>query len=178
MDDESADKLLTPALLAGQLQIRDAIPHLRVLETSEYVGLYGGSMDRNVSPGAINPFYIQESLFVRFRSCRFDGLGESPKTLPVFAFPKHRVDGVFRPEPQDEREKLVASIKRGMSAREVLDVLGSPDFVSYPECSYDLDGDDPRTAAISWDAHQVKGVKLTKARWKDGLASDKLVVEY
>ncbi|QDT04852.1 hypothetical protein K227x_32490 [Rubripirellula lacrimiformis] len=178
INDDSADKLLTPALLAGQLDIRDAIPHLRELEKSNFVGLYGGSMASDVSPGAISPFFIQQFTLRQVSQLSLRRLGESPEPLPVFEFPKHRVDGNLRPEPRDDREKLVASIKRGMSAPEVLRILGSPDFISYPEWSYDLDCGDPKTAKILWDSHHVKDVTLTKPLWKDGLVRDKLVVAY
>lgn len=178
INDDSADNLLTPALLAGQLDIRDSIPHLRELETSEFVGLFGGSMATDIEPGAINPFFIQQFTLRQVSQLSLRRLGESPKPLPVFEFPKHRVDGNFRPETRNEREKLVASIKPGMSAPEVLEILGSPDFINYPSWSYDLDGGDPKTATISWDSYQVKDVNLTKSLWNDGLSRDKQIVGY
>lgn len=178
IDDDSADKLLTPALLAGQLEIRDTIPHLRELEQSEFVGLYGGSMASDIAPGSINPFFIQQYTLRQIAQLSLRRLGESPKPLPVFEFPKRRADGNFRPEPQERHEAQLASIKSGMSAQEVLEILGSPDFISYPEWSYDLEGVDPKSATISWESHKVKDVNITNPLWGDGLSRDKAVVNF
>ncbi|WP_168564978.1 outer membrane protein assembly factor BamE [Crateriforma spongiae] len=178
INDDSADNLLTPALLAGQLDIRDAIPHLRELEKSEFVGLYGGSMATDIEPGAINPFFIQQFTLRQVSQLSLRRLGESPKTLPVFEFPKHRASGNLRPERQNDRAKQIVSVKNGMSAEDVLKILGSPDFIDYSEWSYDLDGDDPKTATITWDSYEVKSINVTKPLWRDGLSRDRLVVGY
>ncbi len=178
INEDSAAKLLTPALLAGQLEIRDAIPYLRELEQSEYVGLFGGSLASEMEPGSINPFFIQQFTLRQISQLSLRRLSESPMPLPVFEFPKHRASNNFRPDAHANRADRLASVKPGMSASEVLDKLGSPDFISYPEWSYDLEGVDPKTATISWDAGNVQGVEITKPMWNDGRSRDKAVVGY
>jgi len=135
-------------------------------------------MASDLPPGSIDPFFIQQFTLRQISQLSLRRLGEAPNPLAIFEFPKHQADDNLRPEPRKNREKQVASVKSGMSAIEVLKILGSPDFISYPEWSYDLDGDDPKSVTISWDSYHVKAVNITKPLWNDGMSRDRLVVGY
>ena len=177
-DDDSADDVSTAALLAGQLQIEAATPFVKELEKSEYVGLYGGSINTDLPSGTVDPFFLQQFTIRQISQLSLRRLGVAPAPLPVYVFPKHGVDDVFRPKTPANRAENAKRIGPGMAALDVLQSLGSPDFISYPNWSYDFDGQNPKSMTIELDAGFVRRVEVGEPLWRKGLVRNEAVVGF
>lgn len=179
VDDDNVGRIMTAAYLAGRLRIYEVVEHLKEMEKSEYVGLYGGPIGTRLEDGEIDPFFIQQYSLRQIAQLSLRRLGAAPALLPVFEFKQGGSRTLFRPRSRaTPTEQSLARIMPGMKPREVLDILGSPDFVSYPEWSFDLDGEDARTFTISWDSGSVKDMRDLPSLWKTGLDRDKLIVQF
>ena len=73
---------------------------------------------------------------------------------------------VTKPE---QRVEMVSQIKQGMSAAQVMAIIGPPDFV-FTEWEYDIDSDRPYTFVISWteDGHVKETTTIRPAKWENG----------
>ena len=175
--DGNVDRIMTAAYLAGLLRINDAVGHLKELEKSEHVGLYGGTMGTSLENGEIDPFFIQQFSLRQVAQLSLRRLGVAPALLPVYEFKQGGSRTLFRPRGRTApTEQSLARIKQGMTPREVLDILGSPDLVDYPEWSFDLDGENAKSVTVSWDSGSVKDIKTSPPLWKTGLSRDKLIL--
>lgn len=179
IDDNNVERIMTAAYLAGRLRIHETVDHLKEMEKSEHVGLYGGAIGTKLADDEIDPFFIQQFSLRKVAQLSLRRLGVTPALLPAFEFQQGGSREFFRPRPRTvPTESSLETIKQGMTPREVLDILGSPDLVNYPEWSFDLDGDDSKTVTVSWDSGTVKEIKTSPPLWKAGLSRDKLIIRF
>ncbi|XZE20164.1 hypothetical protein SH449x_000022 [Pirellulaceae bacterium SH449] len=174
--DDVDQEVLVAALLAGQLGMKETIRDLRRLQHSEYSDRSGGVLGLEMEHGAVDPFFTRQFTLRQICHLSLRRLGESPRALHVHEFLLVGTDNYFNPPAQEDREKMLDFVKSGMSPEEVLDILGSPDFIYYPEWSYDLDGKSPATAKISWKNGKVTDVSLSEPLWLQGKKRDRLII--
>lgn len=174
--DDVEEEVLAAALLAGQLGMKEAIRDLRRLQHSEYSYRSGRGLGIETEQGAVDPFVATHFTLRQICHLSLRRLGECPHALPAHEFSTAGTDHYFKPPAQEDREKKLDFVKSGMSPEEVLDILGSPDFIYYPEWSYDLDGKSPATAKISWKNGKVIDVSLSEPQWLKGKNRDRLII--
>lgn len=181
-DNEEIWPTLYAAYLAGHLQVSEAIPDLKVLELSEYSGsttvlpAVGNPFNRDVDPNSYSTATLRQVVQLSLRR-----LGATPKTLPVHTF-RLRSPGSSAPTPTPAltvaRHENVDQIKVGMNAKEVLALIGSPDYVARDSWSYDMDSDPPYSLNLTWNVKTV--TKITREDppiWKSGFARDREIVD-
>uniref|UniRef100_UPI00261C8686 hypothetical protein n=1 Tax=uncultured Gimesia sp. TaxID=1678688 RepID=UPI00261C8686 len=105
-------------------------------------------------------------------------LGVVPKPLPCHSFELVK-DGksipFVPPAIERPRHEAVQKVKVGMSARDVLNHIGIPDYISDDTWSYDMDANPLFSITLTFDAHKVKAVKREAPLWKSGLSRDEVV---
>ncbi len=166
LDKDSAAELITPALLAGQLGVRDAIPRLRVIEQSEHIRIYREWRDLDIKSDSIDRFIDEQFLVRQIAQLSLRRLGESPEVLPIFEPPKRDLFSKFRLRIMIDREKNEAKLTQGMSPMQVVELIGLPDFIGRNEWSYDFEKNTPRSLMISWDSYVVKDIERSEPLWK------------
>ena len=176
LDKDSAEQLITPALLAGQLGIRDALPRLRVIEQSEHIRIYKEWRDLDIKSDSIDRFIDEQFLALQIAQLSIRRLGESPEVLPIFELPKRDFFSKFRLRMMRDREKNEAKLTQGMSPMQVVDLIGLPDFIGRNEWSYDFEKNTPRSLTISWDSYVVKDVKRGEPLWKKLVEREKVLL--
>ena len=62
-----------------------------------------------------------------------------------------------------------------MSAKQVLNRIGAPDFIGYSTWSYDMDASKPFTLTLHFDARKITRVERRKPAWNDGQTRDQLL---
>ena len=174
-DDERFEQSLA-IYLAGVLKIKSAIPYLRNAENSTAIGSstsgglsWGEDFENEVDPHSYETFSIRQIAQLSLRR-----LGEKPEALPCNSF-KIEEGGKskrFNPTLKRERHKNVSSVEVGMSAKQILTLIGPPDFVSCDEWSYDMDADQPFTLTIKMDARESTAITREKPIWLNGLDRD------
>jgi hypothetical protein len=176
VEDSTAKSVLLGAHLAGSLQIADAVPILRNLEQSEYVGTTSLRLS-DARDGAIDPFSFQKHSIRQVSQLSLRRLGETPVSLPVFEFSRHGHSDFVRPDalpvPRDNR---IPVVKPKMNVQQVLDILGSPDFIEIDGWEFDIGGASPRTIIIEWKRGRVSRIVESPPKWKNGLTRDKSIV--
>lgn len=60
-----------------------------------------------------------------------------------------------------------------MSAKEVLNTIGAPDYIDDDSWSYDMDAEVPFSLTLTFDTYNVTAIKKEAPLWKTGLARDK-----
>jgi len=165
------------AYLAGVLRIEESIPALRTLEESAYSGssTSGGlsfdvSFENEVDPHSYSTFTLRQVVQLSLRR-----LGVPPKPLPCHSFDLVQGDDrseFVPPARTRSREESVQDVKVGMPAKQVLTLVGSPDFVGYDAWSYDIDADSPFSITLTFDARNVTMIQKEDALWKSGLSRD------
>ena len=91
-----------------------------------------------------------------------DGDSSTPFSPPALTVPRH-----------ENAEHVMV----GMTAREVLTLLGSPDYVGRDTWSYDMDGRRPYSLTLKWDARRIVSMdRETPALWQGQLVRDRLIV--
>lgn len=166
--------ILTSAFLAGKLDLKETIPLLRQLETSNYSGssstsgfAFGAEFNGEIEPHSYSTFTLRRVVALSLRR-----LGEEPKQLPIHVFPvRHRnyEDNYdYQPKPLAQpRHTLVDKLELGMTPEQVLDLIGSPDFMVYFPWEYDMDADPPYTLALKWNGRKLSGIeRIEPPRWK------------
>jgi len=173
----TAQTILLGAHLAGTLQIADAVPFLRALERSEYIGTTSFRASR-VKGGGVDPFSFRKYNIRQVSQLSLRRLGKTPASLPVYEFSRlGRVDEYVRPAAMSEpRDKQVSLVKRKMTVQQVLDLLGSPDFVEGNGWEFDLVGDSPRTVVVQWESGHVLRIIERPPKWKQWAVRDKSIV--
>ena len=175
--DEDRFEKLRAVYLAGALEIKDAIPFVKDAEKSTYIGssTSGGlsaftEFENEVDPHRYETFTMRQVAQLSLRR-----LGISPSHLPCHSF-KLTKSGVSNPYDLEarkgDRHDSIDDLKVGMSAKKILDLIGSPDFISYHTWSYDMDGDKPFTLNLQMDAKNVTKIEREKPLWKSGLLRD------
>jgi hypothetical protein len=174
---------LTAAYLAGRLKAAEAIPYLRELEQSDYSGSWttGGLGILEKFEGEVDPHTYSTCTLRRIVQLSLRRLGETPKPLPVHIFDvryqEYKKDHPYRPKPLSApRGTYLEKIVKGMKAEQVLDLIGSPDFVGNDAWEYDIDTKPPFSFVIKWDVrHVIETKKLKTPLWQDGLTRDKQI---
>lgn len=168
------------AYLSGVLKLQQAIPLLKTLEESKYIRMstsgglsYGEEFNNEVNPHAYSAYGLRQVAQLSLRR-----LGVVPKHLPCHAFELEK-DGKsipFIPTAQERpRHKAVQMVKVGMPAKEVLNLIGAPDYISYDTWSYDMDANPPFSITLTFDARKVTAIKREVPLWKSGLSRDEVV---
>ena len=165
------------AYLAGVLNLRDAVPSLKVLEKSTYIGssMIGGSLlgedyENEVDPYRYSTFGLRQVAQLSLRR-----LGVQPKSLPSYSFKIER-NGKRRPfvipARKRPRHEAVEEVAVGMSAKQVLTLIGAPDFISHGTWRYDMDADAPFSFTLTFDDRKVTESKWKAPLWKSVLPGD------
>jgi hypothetical protein len=186
--DESCEEVwpvLQASFLAGCLGVEAAVPYLEALQDSNYSGSstsgglgYGEDFSGRVNPHNYSTFTLRQ--VVRFALRR---LGRVPKFLPCHEF-EITADAKGKDRPYQPKAKAApgaANLKmahKGMSAEETLDLLGSPDWITYDGWEYDIDVDPPVTLRLKWDARKVADVDILKpAAWNRKLVRERCIAD-
>lgn len=181
---EAISPVLTAAYLAGRMNVLEAVPLLDKLQDAAYVGTYtsGGlgmteRFDGEVNPHSYETFTLRQVVHLSLRR-----LGKTPRALPLTRFDvqydAHEKNHPYTPIPLAvSRGTNAGKVKPGMQAEQVLDLLGAPDFVGGATWEYDMDGDEPFSLTVTWDARHVLAVeKRAPALWTQGFVRDEQVV--
>lgn len=168
------------AYLSGVLKLKKAIPLLKTLEESTYLRgcTYGGrsfgeDFNNEVNPHSYCTYWLRQVVQLSLRR-----LGVVPKPLPCHAFEleKNGKSIPFVPPALEHpRHEAVQKVKVGMSAKEVLNHIGIPDFVSDGTWSYDMDANPPFSTTLTFDACKVTAIKREAPLWKSGLSRDDVI---
>ncbi|MCA9691479.1 MAG: hypothetical protein KC636_17880 [Myxococcales bacterium] len=167
-DVEAVTRAMSSARVAGQLELREAIPCLRALARSE-VTLASTStpLDRDVRALVCRHELTRTAKTALWR------LGERPPTSPCYSFAT-RVGGVTAPIAiPTPRATELADLARALSTdatpMRALLQLGAPDVLRRREWEYDVATEDgPRTLVLRWrrGAPRVEGIELGPPRWR------------
>lgn len=174
-DDEQFEQRLA-IYLAGVLKMKKTIPYLRIAEESTVIGSstsgglsWGEDFDNEVDPHSYETFSIRQIAQLSLRR-----IGEKPKPLPCNSFEINEggESKPFNPTLNRERHENVSNVKVGMSAKQILTLIGPPDYISYDKWSYDMDADRPFTLTIKMGARKSTAIKRQKPIWLNGLGRD------
>lgn len=172
----------TAAYLAGVLHIQAAIPSLRGLEESgEFdCSVCGSQSDGETFNNEVDPHAYSYNSTCRIAQLSLRRLGEIPKPLPCYQFElkNGRESTEYEPPPQDTpRHRNAEIVGVGMDARQVLTLLGSPDFVSFETWTYDIDAPTPYCLTLAFDVRRVTNISRdTPPLWKSGTSRDEAIV--
>lgn len=167
------------AYLAGVLQVREAIPALRKLESdpssdSCTIGGWGDSKHGRINPHNYCTLGTRQDVHLALRR-----LGETPGPFPCTVFDVENED-IDQEKPyvrkviEGPRHLNAKKLKKGMSPEQVIDLIDGPDYTPGRVWEYDIDAKEPYTLSISWSEERtVEAIKkVSPARWQDGLARD------
>lgn len=176
--------ILTAAYLAGRLPVPEAGDYLAQLQDSSYSGSSTGGglglgerFEGQVNPHSYHTFTLRQVAQFSLRR-----LGKTPRPLPAYqfdvTFEEYEKNYPYAPkELTGPRATNTDKIMPGMNAEQILDLIGSPDFVSYDTWEYDMDADPPFSLILKWDGRQVVNVqKKVPPLWKEGFVRDKEIV--
>lgn len=185
--DESSQAIwpiLTAAYLAGRLPVSEAGDYLAQLQDSSYSGSSTGGglglgerFEGQVNPHSYHTFTLRQVAHLSLRR-----LGKTPRPLPAHQFDVHfkeyEKNHPYVPKlPFAPRANNTNKITPGMNAEKILDLIGSPDFVSYDTWEYDMDADPPFSLILKWNSRYVVDVqKKSPPLWKEGFVRDKQIV--
>lgn len=166
--EKNVPSILLGVHLAGALRLKEAIPVLRELEQSEYA-----------SQEILSPFTVR---FLRARQnsrLALRRLGEATTLLPTYEFATPRQGEYLRPAPLTQPvETVFPRVKKGMTVEEVLQLVGSPDYVLGDAWEFDTAGETPATLVIEWKADRVWKTRKLPAKWQDGWTRDRDMVMF
>lgn len=178
-----AQPVVDAAYLAGRLRVVEAIPSLRALETAEFSGMHSSSF------GGEGTYYVMTVRQIAQLSLR--RLGEKPQGFPANVFDFQWYDyKKNRPNaPQSFKGLRYANaekIMKGMKSKQVLELVGNPDFigsewvgskVENDRWEYDMDGETPFTLVVKLSKGWVVGAeKKTPPLWQEGFIRDEQIV--
>ena len=183
LQNENADwPMLHAAYIAGQMNITEAIPLLREVENSNYVGSYttGGLGSSEVIEDEVDPHTYRTFAMRQVVQLSLRRLGETPEPYAVHEFYLSHGDEsnpFLLPMLKTPRHQLVPQIKVGMGAKEVLLLAGPPDFVGNDTWSYDLDSAEPYSLTLTWDGRKIVSIeRVVTPLWKSGTSRDESIV--
>jgi len=178
----SVEDLVSAIYMSSQLKIREAVPLLRELEPIASFATGGGGYDEDIPEGelliASRGFFdgirhlVQQSL---------RQLGVKPAGFPVRQMvtksPDHYPGLPYVPSGKlQPRPKAAAAIKRDMIPKEVVDILGAPDEIRFPNLArldysptweYEIDASPPYTLRLVWASRRLKDIeKVDPPLWK------------
>ena len=176
---------LTAAFWAGKLQLTDALPLLKNLQDSDYVGssASGSSVyhpaDGEVDPSNWKTFTMRQIVHLSMRQ-----LGEQPDSHHCTAFDLHFEDYQKEYEyrlPELKAPRIVGAekLKLGTKPEAVLAAVGAPDFNSSHWWYYEIDSEDPFTLCLRWGEDGVAEIKRRRpAYWKSNIWDSEVVLGY
>ena len=157
---DELDPVSSAVVIAGNRRISEAIPFLRQLEDVEFVDTEGIELrgrQYDFAVGDINPFVSQKMKFRALVQLALRRLGDAPACHPVYRFERKDESGNanwFDPPPLPElRAHRVHLVQPGMRVADVLNAVGTPDFMDdypRPHWDYDIDAKEPYTLRIFW----------------------------
>ncbi|QJE94925.1 hypothetical protein [Luteolibacter luteus] len=160
------------AFLAGKLGMVDAIPMLRKLQDSVYVGnSSSGTSNYEPAVGGIDPANWTQFTMRQVVHQSLRRLGEAPLPYPCIQFGVKAAEGRTKRKlpPADSkqpRDENVASVQKGMKPEEVVRLIGAPDFKEQDEWAYDIDRPKPFRLTLTWDKEGVTSIKRGIPGWK------------
>jgi hypothetical protein len=171
-------EILSAANVVIAARLHDAVPHLRRLEQSDYIGSAGGwwDIENRYADGEINPFNEQQHTLRRASHTALRQLGERPAELPATSFrytrPKKLGEVVPVPALPAPRADRVGELRPGMTVPEILAAVGAPDYVNFRETAweYDMDADDPYTLRVYFKDKKTldRTERLRPPAWMSG----------
>lgn len=177
-------RTMTAALMAGQLHVREAAPMLRQLEPIPFGGDLSTAPIQENRIGKEFPAFWDTYSLRQFAQLSLRRLGAEPGPYPETQ-PEFDVagPGTARPlavtrliQPRSERIGLLSP---GQFARQVINAIGAPDFLTADDNTweYDIDSSRPCTLRVIWVDGRVKSIKtLTPPLWQRGTTRDVNVV--
>lgn len=169
---------INAAYLAGEMQLKDALPFLRVAEQSDKVDtcFYAPFTRKHLKADEIDPHSYDKCNLRQVAQLSLRRLGEVPSRLPVYYFSTAGGDPSDRYSPprlQQPRDRSASQIKEGMTAKEVLNSVGAPDYVGNGTWSYDMDAKEPFSLTLKWKNGQVEAILRDQpALWQSGRTRD------
>ena len=156
--------------MATRMRMQEAIPLLRQMEESEYIGSHVLQLTRKgyeMKEGEVDLSRWDEYTYRREAQTALRRLGEKPRSFPAVRLVYYDKDWAtsdpYVPKPLERpREEQARLVKKGMSAMKVLELLGVPDYPDKSEWSYDVDADPPYTLTVVWGKRTVKRVQKVK----------------
>ena len=156
--------------MAGRLRVRESIPLLRTVEADPHIN---GSFqaDEFAQDSRSSHYFWEEHEYRRAAQTALRRIGEKPRPLPAMTLddvPTH--NGVpWLKVPPKPREQQVDEVRLGLTPREVIRLLGSPDDANHiQQWRYDMDADRPFTLMLFWQHGQVKQIiKKTPPVWQN-----------
>ncbi|MBD3674037.1 MAG: hypothetical protein HUJ26_10985 [Planctomycetaceae bacterium] len=175
--DQSRLTQYQAAYLSGVLGIKEAIPFLRRFEKSEYSGssVFGGLSFGEEYKNEVDPHSYYTLTHRQVAQLSLRRLGETPSALPCHIFKLENGDQskpFFITSLKKPRHHNVESLKVGMDAKQVLELVGSPDFVSRETWSYDMDSDEPFSLNLTFDERRVTEIHRVQPLWESGHTRD------
>lgn len=159
---------ITAAHMAGRMRIREAVPKLRQLEASKYIGSSGGGFVfslHGLKKGEIDPTEWSDFNLRKVTQLSLRRMGERPACHPATEFRHYakRYEDMKPFEPlahAEPREQRAGSVKENMKPLEALKEIGPPDYVGcgpgpWPQnwyWDYDMDAEEPYTLRVTWNA--------------------------
>lgn len=168
------------AYLAGVLKIQEVIPALRKLEEDSSSGssTLGGFDD--LPEGSIHPHNYSTYDTRQTTQLALRRLGEKPGPFPCTSFKTehkdyHKMKTYVREPIAGSRHVNAKKIKKGMSPKEVINLIDCPDYIPDRTWQYDIDDDEPYTLTVSWnDQLKVKEIEIIRpALWKKENSRDR-----
>lgn|GEM_PF-6408860 len=171
----------------------NAVPLLRKLERSDWHSGTGLLLDSAVNnrkslrrAKKLNPFSYSTYKIKQVAQVALRELGEQPQPPGAIALieflgldqtPESRE---YPLKPLDRpRESQVDQLRKLMTPEQVLNLMGYPDFAApgTRTWEYDIDGDDPYTLTIRWNAqNRVYSLKIARPPfWQDNEDRDKML---
>lgn len=179
LSEADASQVLLGAYLAGALQIKEVIPWLHQLEHSNYVGVEASRLgwDRTSD---LDPFSFRCYSARQISRLSLRRLGAAVNATPIYEFRlAGRESEYFSTDSQPDPNGLdVSRVQVGMTAENVLEHIGSPDFVVGECWEYDLAGDSPMTFVIEWKDGRVACTERDVPRWMEGLERDRQIARF
>lgn len=171
---------------AGRAQLKEAVPHLKELESTDYISSCssGGWFEFAKLAGEdINPasYCLYGTRRAAQRSLR--RLGEKTAGYPALVFSdenRREIEPRKRPGP---RHEAVANIDIGMKPVDVLNLIGPPDYVERGKglpsylWRYDMDAAEPYSLFVLWNEKPtVRSLeKIEPALWSGNSLIDPTV---
>jgi hypothetical protein len=184
------------AFLASQLQVTETIPMLEQLQKISYFGSSRVDMSlliqmkkdednvtNNPDVGKVTSYSYSTNELRQVIHLALRRLGKKPKPLPVTLFSvnyrDYQKNHAYVPTDRSVPREENATVEMiDMSPQQVLDLIGSPDFVVWRAWEYDMDADEPFTLIVSWKENKVIQVeRKTSARWQNGLVRDGHIID-
>lgn len=184
--------ILQAAFLAGQAGAKEAIPYLEQLQDSSYSGgskmtlgsLMPNPEDEDVEDiGSVNPYNYTMFTLRQVVHLSLRRLGVTPKEVPLTIFRVEYNDRkknhyYLREQNTAPRAANADLVKKNMTPENVVDLVGSPDYVVWRDWEYDMDCDESFTLSLTWDKGKVRSIRhITPARWENGLVRDAHIVD-